>query len=117
MTKKLAKEDRESAISAQICQWLHEKKFLFWRANNTPVLGRGGFKMRTLPKWTPKGLPDINLIYKGQFYGIEVKSPLKGLTTDQELIQRRLLHSGAHYFVVHSLDGLKFELDNRYIPY
>jgi hypothetical protein len=66
--------------------------------------------MRSLPKWTPRGLPDINLIYNGQYIGIEVKSPSKGLTLHQIRLGKRIIQSGGVYIMCSSVDELKHNL-------
>ncbi len=48
------------------------REHCFWRTNNIPApLRDGGF--RKLPKYTPRGLPDIIVIKDGRFVGLGVK--------------------------------------------
>ena len=60
---------KESVIVREVCDYLKERGIFFWRSNNIPVFGR------SLPKYTPKGLPDIFAIIRGHCIGIEVKRP------------------------------------------
>ena len=72
MEKKLEKD-----IQREICDWLQESGFFFWRNNTVPVFQRDkyGARFRKLPKYTPAGLPDIIVIHNGKFISLEVKVP------------------------------------------
>ncbi len=115
----------ETQIQSEICEWLHLEGYTFWRCNNIPVRGRGGFMMRKLPKFTPAGLPDIMMVHEGKFYGIEVKRPA-GTDLERELNGRKVRAgqlsdaqkdfgtkislAGGHYLVVNSLEDLVFSI-------
>lgn len=76
----------EKDIQRAICEWLTFHKYFFWRSNNIPVFGKnnGGVKtFRSLPKYTPRGLPDIICIHEGKFIAIEVKRPGAKLRQEQ----------------------------------
>lgn len=96
----------EKDIQREICDWLFINHFFFWRSNNIPVFGRsndGVKRFRALPKYTPKGLPDIMCIVNGKFIGIEVKRFTK-LSPDQVAFSYKVFAHGGNYYVVHSLD-------------
>lgn len=57
----------ESMIVREICDWLHDQDYFFWRENNIPAPGRA------LPKYTPKGIADIIVVAHGKIFAIEVK--------------------------------------------
>lgn len=63
----------ETQILNEICTFLEESKYFFWRSNNIPAGGRAFGSYRSLPKWTPKGLPDIFVVLGGMILGLEVK--------------------------------------------
>lgn len=71
----------ETQILLEICDYLQEQKLLygkrliFWRSNNVPAGARKFGVYRSLPKYTPKGLPDIMIIRDGKFFALEVKRP------------------------------------------
>lgn len=72
----IEKKPLEKEILNSICNYLGENKFFFWRANNIPVYGKnnaGKYMYRSLPKHTPKGIPDIIVVLRGIIIGIEVK--------------------------------------------
>lgn len=118
MTIKLKKEERESTIQGAVCKYLEDKGYLFWRANNIPAISYGpsGPRMRKLPKWTPRGLPDINMVYKGQYIGIEVKSFGNWLNEAQKYMALKIKEAGGKFICVKSIDELKDSLDNIGIP-
>lgn len=91
----------ESDVQSQICYWLLENKYFFWRCNVMPAYGRSRF--------LPKGLPDIAMIHKGIFYGFEIKRPQRPtpLTDDQIAIGERIKEVGGLYYVVHSLQDVQ----------
>lgn len=98
----------EKEIQNNICEWLHFNKYFFWRSNNIPVFGRnngGKMTFRAMPKYSPKGLPDIIVVHKGKFVGIEVKREEKSVIREDQLIfGANLQRNGGAYYIVHSLD-------------
>lgn len=101
----------ESVIQREICDYLFERGYFFWRSNNVPVFAvsnDGVRRFRSLPKYTPKGLPDILLVNEnGMLIGIEVKRPGEKLKPDQAKFALDLIKTNARYHCVHSLDELK----------
>lgn len=103
---------KETEILREICEYLAFKKVFFWRQNNIPVFGRA------LPKYTPKGLPDMMAIIDGRFLAIEVKRPVgtderekngrtvRGghLSPQQAEWATQCVLVGGLYFCVHSID-------------
>jgi hypothetical protein len=63
----------ETQIVREICEWLEKGGFFFWRSNNVPVMQ--GTRMRALPKYTPRGLSDIMIVWRGRFIAVECKRP------------------------------------------
>lgn len=85
------------------------KKRFFFRLNNIPSFNRldgGGFTMRRLPKFTPRGLPDIIVVAGGQFIALEVKSAIGKQSPDQKLIEAEIKKHGGKYFLVRSLEDV-----------
>jgi hypothetical protein len=103
----------EKDIQRQICEWLQLKKYFFWRANNIPVYGKnnaGNKTFRSLPKFTPRGLPDIMLINKGIFVAIEVKRPGMKLRPEQADFGLKCVENNARYYVVSSIEDVENNL-------
>lgn len=100
----------ESETQRAICDYLMYRGFFFWRSNNLPVFGLSGDgtkRFRSLPKYTPKGLPDIICIKCGHFIGLEVKRVGFKQTPDQRLMQNNIEENGGFYYVVYSVDDLR----------
>ncbi len=102
----------ETEVLRDICDYLHGRGYFFWRSNNIPVFGRA------LPKYSPRGLPDICIVRGGLFIGLEVKREGSSserekngrkirpgmLTPDQAEFGARLVMNGAQYRCVRSVD-------------
>jgi len=100
----------EKDILNDVCQWLSENAFFFWRSNNIPVFGRnngGKMTFRSMPKHSLKGVPDIIIIREGMFIGIEVKGPKGKMRPDQFIFKARCEAQGGKYYTVYCLDDLK----------
>jgi hypothetical protein len=66
--------DVEHQIQVAIAQYLDLRRLCWWAVPNG---GRRniGTARKLKAEGVKSGIPDITLIYKGQFYGIEVKKP------------------------------------------
>lgn len=108
----------EKDIQREICEWLEFMGLFFWRSNNIPVFGQNnaGYKtFRKLPKFTPRGLPDIIVLHQGQFHGIEVKRPGQKLRPEQIDIAKKIRDSGCNYHLVFSLEEVQ-TISAFYLP-
>ena len=111
----------ETQILLEICEWLRDEGYFFWRSNNIPAGGRTFGTFRALPKFTPRGLPDIMIVLDGIFIGFEVKrigqenerekngrKVREGkLTPDQAEWGTALIEAGGFYYCVRSLEEAK----------
>ena len=105
-----ASKPLESAIQREICDYLASRGYFFWRSNNIPVFGvnnAGQRRFRSLPKYTPKGIPDILLLSSGKFIGIEVKREGMKLRPGQAEFGAKMVMNGGAYHIVHSLAEVK----------
>ena len=106
---------KEAQILSECCQYLKDQGFFFWRVNNIPVYGRA------LPKWVPRGLPDIMIVCNGKFLAVECKRPEGGkderekngravrggkLSPFQAEWATKLVLAGGEYATVNSLPAL-----------
>jgi|SRR6185437_11471516 len=98
---------KESAIQAAICDYLTLKGYFFSRTNNNATYDKTRAAFRALPKYTRRGWPDICLINRGIFYGIEVKAETGRLSDDQKLIGDYIERNGGRYVVARSIDDLE----------
>lgn len=97
----------ESDILRTICEWFRDHNFFFWRMNNIPVFGRskdGKMRFRALPKYTPKGLPDIIVLHEGRLYAVEVKRAGGKLRPEQKDICRKIEENGGKYVLADNLE-------------
>jgi hypothetical protein len=114
----------EKDIQRAICEYLHSKNYFFWRSNNVPVFGRsndGQSRFRALPKFTPRGIPDILMVHGGTLFGFEVKRPsLTGgnptTTAAQKIFGENLERAGGRYFTVTSVEDVKKITGNFSLP-
>lgn len=105
----------EKDIQREICDWLAFHSYFFWRSNNIPVFGRsndGVRRFRALPKYTPRGLPDIMVIFHGKFIAIEVKRAGAKLRPEQVDFCQRVIENKGEYITVHSLMELKLCMES-----
>ena len=119
----------ETALLLEICDWLKHEGFFFWRSNNIPAGGRTFGTFLALPKYTPRGLPDIMVVRLGTFIGLEVKREgseserekngrkvrAGKLTPDQAEWGAGLSQAGGKYACVRSLQEVK-EILGGYPP-
>jgi len=101
----------ESDITREICDYLQSCNYFFWRCNNIPVFGRA------MPKYAARGLPDICILWRGVFIGIEVKRPSSDmreangrkvregtLSKFQDEFGAKIMFNDGEYHMVKSLD-------------
>ena len=104
------KPEKESDVQNTICEYLQAKRRCFFRLNNIPAFNRGaggGITMRRLPKFTPRGLPDIIVIRAGMIYMLEVKNAKGKQSPEQKEIERWVKEHGGKYFVVRSIEDVQ----------
>lgn len=103
--------ETEGGIQNAICEYLETRRRCFFRLNNIPAFNRtsdgGSFIMRRLPKFTPRGLPDIIVVAGGLFFGLEVKSKIGKQSKEQKEFQTLVEKHGGKYFVVRSIQDVQ----------
>ncbi len=73
-----------------------------------PVFDTKKMRYRAMPKFTPKGLPDVMIIFRGKFVGVEVKVPhFWKYTPDQKFIKEQIIANGGRYHLITSLEMMK----------
>lgn len=99
--------EKETDILRAICDYLALRRHFFWRSNNVPVYDtqRGAF--RALPKYTLKGLPDIELIKDSCWVGLEVKTHIGKQSPEQKEFERRCKENGVEYYVVRGVEDVQ----------
>lgn len=100
----------ERDIQREICEWLKKEGYFFWRSNNVPVFARsndGKMRYRAMPKFSMKGIPDIIVLFRGTFIGLEVKRPEQKPTEEQMGFATRCFLNGGYWYCVDSLAAVK----------
>lgn len=106
----------ESEVLREVCEYLTKHGYFFWRSNNIPVFAMnnaGKMTFRSLPKYTPRGLPDIMLVYNAQFIAIECKRIGAKLRPEQVEFRDNLRAHGGIYFVATSTKLLGSLIKNK----
>ena len=98
-------KELESQIVSAICDYLSLRKVFFYRQNNFPIWQKDHF--RAMPKFTPKGLPDIVVIKNGKYIGLEVKRKGQNLREEQVAIGKLIMKAGGDYFMVRSISDVQ----------
>jgi hypothetical protein len=131
--------DRRDATEAEIQKAIlsylaHRRDLVYWRQNSgsfvAPVLraiaavlskfglgsrkhaimaavkkAAGHYKCTSIP-----GIPDVTVIYKGQYIGLEIKTNKGRLTKDQKVLHDRMVKVGAKVVIVRSVSDVKVVL-------
>lgn len=98
--------EKETDIQLAICDYLCVKRYFFWRQNTSPIWNSRTGSYKTMPKYSMTGLPDIIVIKRGIFIGLEVKIKKGRQTPSQKDFERRVKEAGAEYYVVTSIDDV-----------
>ena len=110
MSSKKDDKKLESETQREICDYLALQGYFFWRSNNVPVYARSGdgvMRFRKLPKYTPKGLPDIMCLVQGHFVALEVKREGCKQTPEQVLMQLDIENNFGYYYTVYGVEDIK----------
>jgi hypothetical protein len=96
----------EKETQATILHYLSLKKYVFWRANNTPVYDPsfGGF--RRMSASTRKGIADIYVLRDGVSYFIEVKGQKGILSPEQKLFKTDVEGQKGIFILARSIDDV-----------
>lgn len=120
----------EKNIQSMILKYLSRRKdIVYWRQNSgsftaaairtvTAILAKFNISIglrqgiiaaikKSLGHYTctsEKGLPDIAVIYRCRYIGLEVKTAKGRQNADQKLMQQKIEKAGGAYYIVRSLD-------------
>lgn len=90
----------ENNVVNAVCEYLEWKGYFFWRQNNMSVYDPVRKQYRAMPKYSKKGVPDIIVVHKGQFIGLECKQKGKYLSPEQKAFKEGLEIAGGRYEMV-----------------
>ena len=98
---------KEAQIQKEILHWLSlqpKDQMFSWRMYTGPIVRGNPLKGKTF--FTPNpcpGLPDIIVIIKGRFVGLEIKQPKGRQSTEQKTFEQAIKKAGGFYFLIRSL--------------
>ncbi len=107
----------EGAVKRQICEYLAcRQDVFFWMQESVGTFDpRLGIFLKKNSKFQKNGIPDIILLFKVStlppiFVGFEVKYGRNGQSDSQIEFEKDLKSFGGFYFVVRSVDQVKWAL-------
>lgn len=102
---------KESEVQAQIVEYLmileNQNKLFFQRTNNVGIYDPKTQGHRRSPKGVKKGFPDVVVIIRGKFVGIELKSSKGRQSKEQKEMEKNIKLNGGFYFLVRSIKDLE----------
>jgi hypothetical protein len=98
------KKISEAIIQKVVLDYLNYRKDLyFFRSAAGQVKTESGRMFRT----GRPGVPDISVIWRGQYYGLEVKTDTGRQSDVQRRAQVDIEAAGGKYYIVRNMDELK----------
>ena len=94
----------EGKIQLKILRYLREQGHLFWRFSPETYSAQLGRHIKH--HYIPNGLPDIMVLHKRGFIGLEVKQKSGRVSADQILMKKRVERLGHEYHIVRSVDDV-----------
>jgi len=93
---------KESDFQDDVKTFLKRVELYFWRQNSGKLFKEG----RWIHFTDKNGLPDISLIYKQVYIGIELKMKKGTFTKHQKITLPEMMDSNVNFFVIDSFDEL-----------
>jgi hypothetical protein len=98
------KKITEAILQRAIIDYLNYRKDLYWfRSAAGQVKMESGRVFRT----GRPGVPDISVVFKGQYFGLEVKTDTGRQSDVQKRAQQDIEAAGGKYYIVRDMDELK----------
>ena len=97
------KKPLEKEIQKSILDYLKLKGYMAWKNSTVGIFNKksGGY----IPSQSV-GAPDIFMLTKGVFWGIEVKTPTGKLSDNQKHFGGNIKANGGKYLVAYSVDDV-----------
>lgn len=95
----------EGLIQTGILEYLTIRGIFAWRAQATPIPIRRGNQivgLRKVPE-NLKGMPDIMVLHKGVFIGIEVKRDDGKQSKEQKVWEAQIIAAGGRYIIARTI--------------
>lgn len=97
----------EKEIQSSICEYLDLRNVFFWRQNTSPTFNQNAGMYQAMPKYALRGVPDIIVIKKGKFIGLECKRPGAKQSEHQLLFQDNCERNDGEYYIVTSIEDVQ----------
>lgn len=108
----MEKRKLEKDIQKEICEYLQSQGFFFWKHNAFPRFNTSTQRFHSYPKYTPRGLPDIIILFYGKFISLEVKVPdYWKFTDEQKRMKEKIISNGGAYHLVTSIEQARDVMD------
>lgn len=105
----LQKTLSENMIQNQICEELEAKRYFFWRQNTSPIYDKSIGTFRRMSRFAKKGVPDIIVVIRGKFVGLEVKKHNGVQSKEQKDFEIECKKNNGYYRIVKSVeDAIQF---------
>lgn len=103
--KKISETDVQSSIIDYLTIEETLGHLTFQRINNIPVYDDKIKKYRRMPKGTKKGYPDIIVLKRGRFIGLEIKKSSGGKQSiHQKEMEKLIKNQNGEYYLITSLE-------------
>ena len=105
----------EHDVQCAICDYLDIRRVCYWAVPNGGKRSKSEAK-RLKSEGVRAGVPDLTIVHKGQFYGLEVKRPKtlapKGrLSKNQKIMIERIETAQGKVKVVYGIDDVILAFD------
>src|ERR1035437_10662331 len=103
---------KEVDIQLAVCEYLALKQAMkqlyFWRQNTIPptFMKNGQMQFRRMPKFSVNGVPDVIVLCRGTFIGLEIKSEKGRQSAHQFLFEKKCKEAGCEYYIIKSLEDV-----------
>ena len=97
---KIPIKEKEADVQRAILAWLGYSNIFYYRNNSGGMMAESGHFVR----FGATGSPDIVIVHKGKYIGVEVKGTDGKQSDNQINFQRELETAGGKYLLVRSLD-------------
>lgn len=93
---------RERDVQNAILEWLSYKKIFHERINSGMI-----FANKYAVKGATPGFPDILVLFKSRFIGLEVKTDKGKQNENQKNMESEIKKHGGEYYIVRSIDDVE----------
>lgn len=97
----------EKSIEKQVLRWLGSKDIFAFKVKSTGTFDPVRKRFRTSSPFYRKGCPDVLVVYKGFFVGLEIKTKTGRVSPHQKIFHADVKKAGGFVFVVRDVTELE----------